>query len=428
MRSLKAKSLKSWQDARFGMFIHWGLYTIDGLDCWKFFDMGIPVDEYVRRFEPRFNPKKFDARAFARVAKGAGCKYVVMGSRHHEGYCLWNTKTTRFSSVHMTPGRDFIAEYVRAVRSAGLKVGLYYSLLDWRYKAYFDGPRKSPARWRRLVALVHEQVRELMTQYGKIDILWYDGAWPGPNWGFEPTQVERSRAWKSKKLNATAHKLQPDILINNRSCPYSGGDFATPEQEITPEHRPWELCDTMADLWGAAPQDLNRKTPRQIITRLITCVSLGGNMLLNIGPGADGSVQPWQARTMERIGAWMRKHGDAIHGCGAEWQAPFNHGLAPWKTTRKGKTLHMHLLRYPGKEFAIANIHGYHLKSARVLTTGRRLRIVHEPTRDVIKGLPQKAPDPIATVVTITTRPKTAAEKRRRAVIGLADPEKEISY
>ncbi len=387
--------------------------------------MGIPVKEYIQRFEPRFKAERFNACTWAKIAKNAGCKYVVMGARHHEGYCLWNTKTTRFSSSHMTPKRDFIAEYVKAARAAGLKVGFYYSLLDWRYKSYFDGPRIDPKAWQKLVTMVHEQVRELMTNYGKIDILWYDGAWPD-DWSYLPIDDEVAEAWQSHKLNAMVRKLQSGILINNRSYPLSGGDFGTPEQKITPEDRPWELCDTMGDLWGAASQDLNRKTPREIITRLITCVSLGGNMLLNIGPKPDGTVQQWQKRIMEKIGIWMRKHGEAIYGCRGEWKSPFNNGLAPWRTTRKGNILYLHLLRYPGPEFSIANFHDYYLKYAHVLDTGQQLKIIHEPTRDIIQGLPLRAPDPIATVVKITIRPKRTAGEKHYVRIGLEDPEKEI--
>jgi len=422
---LKARSLKSWQRDRFGMFIHWGAYSVGGLDCWKMHDLGIPVHEYVRRFARRFHPRKFDARALVRTAKSAGCRYIVMGSRHHEGYCLWNTATTRYASVHMAPKRDFIGEYVRAARGAGLKIGFYYSMLDWRYRSYFAGPRKDPEGWRKLVRLVHAQVRELMTNYGKIDILWYDGGWPALDWGYAPSEQEIAEAWQSRKLNAMVAGLQPGILINNRSYPHSGGDFGTPEQHITPEHRPWELCDTIGALWGYAPQDRNRKPVHEIVNRLITCVSLGGNMLLNIGPRPDGAVQKWQAAILARVGAWLKKHGEAIYGCGAEWSPLFNKGLAPWRTTRKGNTLYLHLLRYPGTEFGIASFHEYHLVSARILTTGAPLEIVREPTRDLIRGLPARPPDPIATVLALKIRPKTAAEKRSRAWIGLEDPEKE---
>lgn len=420
----REERIQWWQQARFGMFIHWGLYTIDGLDCWKMHDMGIPTEEYIRNYEPRFNPKKFDASALVNVAKTAGCKYVVMGTRHHEGYCLWNTKTTKFSSVSMTSKRDFIAEYVNAVREAGLKVGFYYSLLDWRYKAYWDGPRKNPTGWTKLVEYVHAQVRELMTLYGKIDILWYDGAWAArysPGWGFIPTNADLAEAWCSEELNAMVRQHQPHILFNDRS--YLPEDFGTPEQTITPEDRPWELCDTMGHLWGAASQDLNRKTPREILTRLITCVSQSGNMLLNIGPNADGSVQDWQAQIMARIGDWMNKYGEAIYGCVGEWQFPFNHGLAPWKTTRKGDMLYLHLLHYPGTTCSIGNLHDYCLESAQLLDTGRPLDITHEPTRDIITGLPAEAPDDIATVLKVKIRNKTEAEQRERTLIALDNPE-----
>lgn len=416
----QAKRIQWWQQARFGMFIHWGLYTIDGLDCLKMHDMGIPTKEYAYRFGRRFNPKKFDAKALVQVARDAGCKYVVMGTRHHEGYCLWNTKTTRFSSVCMTPKRDFITEYVQAVREAELGLGFYYSLLDWRYQAYWDGPRRNREGWQKLVDYVHAQVRELMTLYGKIDILWYDGAW-SPGWDFSPTDAELAQAWCSKQLNAMARRLQPHILINNRS--YLPEDFATPEKHITAQDRPWELCDTMGDLWGAASQDLNRKTPREIITRLITCVSQGGNMLLNIGPGADGTVQNWQASIMARMGAWMQKHGEAVYGCTGEWQSPFNNGLAPWKSTRKEDTLYLHLLRYPGQTFSIANLHDYWLESAELLDTGGWLKIIHEPTRDIINGLPRKTPDDVAVVVKIKIRPKTRAERNARRTIALDNPQ-----
>jgi len=434
MKSIKKQSLKQWQDCRFGMFIHWGGYTLTKLDCWTMHHQGIPTQEYVERFGRRFNPRKFDACGLVRTAKQAGCKYIVMGTRHHEGLCLWDTQTTRYNTVHMAAKRDFIGEYVKAARSAGLKVGFYYSLLDWRYSSYFDGPRENPTGWRKLVRFMHEQVRELMTNYGRIDILWYDGGWPGcaygekKAWGFNPSQGEVARAWRSKQLNAMVHRLQPGILINNRSFPESEGDFGTPEQRITPEHRPWELCDTMGDLWGASDRDLNRKSAREMLTRLITCVSYSGNMLLNIGPKADGTVQAWQAGNMRKIGVWMAKHRESIYGCEGMWHPPFQHGLAPWKTTRKGNTIYMHLLFYPGESFGIANMHDYYLKSATLLTTGRKLRIIHEPTRDIIEGLPAKSPDPLISVIKVAIRPKTKAEKARRGCIGIEDPEGQIDY
>jgi len=201
-------------------------------------------------------------------------------------------------------------------------------------------------------------------------------------------------------------RLQPNILINNRAGPAE--DFGTPEQSIDwieqtargPAQRPWELCDTLGDLWGAVPPDRNHKTPREIITRLVTCVSRDGNMLLNIGPKADGTVQTWQLRTLQRIGRWAHTHSEAIYGCCGEWRRPFTTGLAPWRATRKGNRLFLHLLRYPGKRpFRIANMHNYRIESARLFDTGRKLTIKRLPTADQIDGLPARSPDPIAPIV-----------------------------
>ncbi len=421
--SNEAGRIRWWQDARFGMFIHWGLYSVADLDCWIMHDVGYPIGEYTESLEPRFTADGFDARKLAALAKESGCRYVVMGTRHHEGYCLWNTKTTGFSSSVMTPKRDLIGEYVEAVRSAGLKVGFYYSMLDWRYQAYWLGPRNDPTGWNELVDYVHEQIKELVTEYGRLDILWYDGAWPvgtAPGWGFEPTREEVAAAWRSKEINDLVRAKQPGILINNRS--FLPEDFGTPEQTITPEDRPWELCDTMADLWGVSSVDHNRKSVLEMLTRLITCVSHGGNMLLNIGPNADGSIQTWQKENMERIGIWLESHGEAIYGCTGEWRRPFNGGLAPWRSTRKGDDVYLHLLRYPGESFGIATIHDLWLETAHLMDTGQTLEIVREPTRDIIQGLPSTSPDDLVAVVKLKTRKATEQEIAQRQVIGLRHP------
>jgi alpha-L-fucosidase len=411
-----------WQHDRFGMFIHWGLYTVGNLDCWAMHDLGTPVREYVERLEPRFTARRFDASRLMAVARSAGARYVVMGARHHEGYCLWNTDTTAFSSVRMTPGRDFIAEYVAAARAAGLKVGLYYSLLDWRFRAYWDGPRKDRSAWADFVDYVHAQVRELMTRYGKIDILWFDGAWAPPGlWGFQPSTADLIEAWRSASLVAMVRRLQPHIVVNNRAI--VPGDYGTPEKVLVPEARPWELCNCIGYWWGASTRDRSRRAPRDLVLELLSCVSRDGNYLLNIGPRPDGTPQPWQARVMAGLGRWVHQHAEAVYGCGGEWQVPWNEGLAPWVTTRRGQTLYVHLPRYPGSSFGIANLHNYHLRAATLLDTGRRLRIRHEPTRDVLSGLPPHTPDPIAAVVKIAIRPKTKAEMARRALLGVVEPE-----
>ena len=410
----RAERMRWWHDARFGMFIHWGLYSAGGLDCWIMHDMGIAADEYARRLVPRFTAANYDPDQWMAVAKSAGCRYVILTARHHDGYCLWDTDTTDHSAPRTTPRRDLIGEFVRAARKAKLRVGMYYSLLDWRYPAYIAGPRKDRKGWRELVDYVHAQVRELMTRYGRIDILWYDGAWrdQAGRWGYKPTHAQLAKAWRSKELNAMVRRLQPRIIINDRS--FVEEDYGTPEQAVDwieqvqrgKSSRPWELCDTIGDLWGDAPPDLNRKTPREAIHRLITCASRDGNFLLNIGPKADGGVRPWQRRFMARIGEWVLAHGQAIYGCGGEWNRPFSTGLAPWRATRKGNNLYLHLLRYPGtRPFSIARMHPYRITSARLLDTNQRLTIAREADCDRILGLPARSPDPIAPVIQLRLSP-----------------------
>lgn len=405
------KRIRWWLRARFGMFIHWGLYSGGEMDCWMMHDMGVPPREYAERLLPRFTASRFDPDAWMRVAKSAGCKYVVMGARHHEGYCLWDTATTPFNAVATTPGRDLVALYVKAARRAGLRVGLYYSLFDWRDQAYWLGPRRDPEGWDRMVDCTHAQVRELLSGYGRIDILWFDGAWPdlSGRWGFDPTDEDMAAAWRSRELCRMARRLQPSILVNDRTG--IAGDFGTPEQSVDwidatlkgESSRPWELCDTLGDLWGHAPVDRNRKTVREVLLRLVTCVSRDGNMLLNVGPRADGSIAAWQQTMMQRIGDWVGRHAASIYGCEGEWHRPFTTGLAPWRVTRKGGKLYLHLFRYPGtRPLAVARHHPYRVVRARLLDTGQPLQLEREPSRDILHGLPARAPDAIAPVVELT--------------------------
>lgn len=348
MKKNKEDTLKRWQSARFGLFVHWGLYSAGRLDCWRMYDMGEPIDEYIHNLEPKFNGQHFNPNELVQLALQAGCRYMVMGARHHEGYCLWNTGTTKFSSVRMTPGRDFIAEFVKAARKAGLLVGIYYSLLDWRHKAYWHGPRQNPKKWKRFVDYIHRQVEELVTQYGRIDILWFDGAWRSEaagkisnTWGWDstPTREEYIKAWRSKELNAMIRRHQPSILINNRS--HLPGDFGTPEKIIAHENRLWELCDTIGYYWGYSPVDKDRKSVRHLVQRLVYCIAHNGNLLLNVRLKPNGTVVDWQMTRLLGVGKWLKRHQKSIYGCTGEKCNPFNNDLAPWSTTRRDNTLYM---------------------------------------------------------------------------------------
>src|SRR5437870_2787265 len=224
---------KWWHAAKFGMFIHWGLYSVYGHHEWAMEEEGIPVAEY-EQLAKQFKPKPQAARAWAKLAKQAGQKYMVMTSKHHEGFCNFDTKLTNYCAPKQGPGRDLVAEYVEAARAEGLRFGFYYSLMDWHHP---DGARckTDEAARKRFVAYIHGQVRELMTNYGKVDVLWYDVAWPLD-----------AKGWESVEMNQMVRKLQPDIIINNRSKITE--DFDTPEQRIeAQQNRPSESCMTLND-------------------------------------------------------------------------------------------------------------------------------------------------------------------------------------
>jgi len=274
------KRTKWFREAKLGIFVHWGIYSLPARGEWVMLTERIPGDEYVQ-LARRFNPKRFDAQEWVSIAKEAGMKYMVLTTRHHDGFCLFDSKVSDFTSVKTAAG----AEYVKACRRAKLKVGLYYSLGDWK----FGFPKVSDSREgaRAMVEQAHIQVRELMSQYGKIDILWYDGGWVYPSRPDDGPE-EQIKFWQSKKLNSMVRKLQPHILINNRSG--LSEDFDTPEQHSTPSGpgRIWETCMTMNDSWGYSAGDHTWKSSTQLIHELTDIVSKGGNYLLNIGPKAAG--------------------------------------------------------------------------------------------------------------------------------------------
>src|ERR1700754_1650584 len=297
----RARRMKWWHEAKFGMFIHWGLYSTIGKHEWVMENEGIPAAEY-EPYADKFKPKPNAARDWARLAHRAGMKYMVMTTKHHEGFCLFDSKLTSYCATKRGPGRDLVREYVEAARAEGLRFGFYYSLMDWHHP---DGAKcaTDEAARRRFVDYTHGLVRELMTNYGKIDVLWYDVSWPLD-----------ARGWESEKLNQMVFALQPDIIVNNRNR--LAGDFSTPEQTVKGEEggRAWESCMTLNDSWGYQRADDNWKTPRTVIRNLITCARDGGNYLLNIGPEPDGSIPPESVRILAQAGVWMKTGGATIYG------------------------------------------------------------------------------------------------------------------
>ena len=349
--ALLPEDMQWWRDAKFGMFLHWGVYAIPGRGEWVMFVEDMDVDEY-RKLADRFDPKGFDARAWAEAAKDAGMRYMVLTARHHDGFCLFDSKASDFTSVKTAAERDFVAEYCEACREAGLRVGIYYSPMDWRFPGYFF-----PRRYRSSAEAMKEQcwtqVLELMSDYGRIDILWYDGAWLALGGiGFDcatrawhstqDVDTNGSWLWQPEKLNAMVRELQPKIVINPRSG--WRGDFDTREGFVgdMQTDRSWEQCDTLTGTWGHIPGAPMRSL-RNCIQLLIAAVVRDGNLLLNVGPTPEGTIEPRQVRRLAQVGEWLEHYGESVYDTRG---GPFVAG--PWGgATCRGNKVYLHILDWP---------------------------------------------------------------------------------
>jgi len=397
MAETRARRMAWWHEAKFGMFIHWGLYSVIGQHEWAKEVEGVPIPQY-EILARHFTPKPNAAREWARLAKRAGQKYMVMTTKHHEGFCHWDSKLTDYCAPKQGPGRDLVREFVDAARGEGLRVGFYYSLMDWHHPDGATCKTDEEAR-KRFVEYTHGLIRELLTNYGKIDILWYDVDWP-----------LNAQQWESERMNEMVFELQPDIIVNNRNG--VDGDFSTPEQNIqaAPEGRAWETCMTLNDSWGYNRGDDSRKTPKTILGNLAECARGGGNYLLNIGPKPDGSVPVESVSVLETVGAWLDTNGKAIYGA--------ERGSFSWNSnagyTRRGNTLYIHQQYWPGKTPAAEWLSYYQpgaviaigglkqkVKSARLLRTGENVAFTQDELSFRLTGLAVQAPDSPVTVVEV---------------------------
>ena len=376
--------IKWWQDARFGMFIHWGVYSTEGRGEWIMYQEHIPYPEY-RNLAGNFQPKTYDPAKWVALAKEAGMKYVVLTTRHHDGYCLFDSKVSDFTTVKVGPGRDLVAEFATACHKAGMKMGFYYSLTDWHFPGILpQGYPRSPEIMNPMVQQAHDQVKELLSNYGKVDILWFDGMTPGD-----------TTTWRSGELIRMARKLQPDILINDRAG--TSGDFVTPENVVAANNKPWESCYAMNRTWGYAPNDLNYKPVAELIRLLTSCASQGGNFLLNVSPDANGEIPKQQAESLQEIGKWMKVHGVTVYQAGPSPIVVANLGFQ----CRVGDKVYLLIQRWPGSVLPFAWC-GSVVKSARILTTGQPLQIEQKEDRVWLRGLPVNPPDPYMNVVELS--------------------------
>ncbi len=361
-REAYERRVEWFTQARFGMFIHFGLYSIPARGEWVRSEEFIPKEDYDPLIH-EFNPTHCDMRQWMRAIRDAGAQYVVFTAKHHDGFCLYDSAYTDFKSTNSPAGRDFVREFLDAARDCGLRAGLYFSIIDWRHPDFpHYGDRQHPMRndpaysnenrdFNRYLDYFHAQVREVCSNYGKLDLLWFDFSYDGL----------RGEAWRATELMEMVRSLQPDVVINNRlevsgegygslaACsptPYHG-DFITPEKMIPPhglvdaEGRPlvWESCVTMNDHWGYCATDNFYKPAPMLIKQLVECVSKGGNMILNIGPDATGRIPQRSLEIMAEMGRWLERNGASIYGCGPAGMEKPEYG----RITRRGDTLYYHL-------------------------------------------------------------------------------------
>ena len=352
----KDARLAAWREARFGLFIHWGLYSILGRGEWVQWNEQIPVDEYAK-LAAQFHPANFDANAWVAVAKSAGMKYMVLTTRHHDGFALFDDPGNDFTSVQTAARRDFVADYVKAARNGGMLVGLYYSPLDWRFPGFFF-PDLQLQNAETMRDQYHRQMRELLSNYGKIDILFFDGGeqnwlgfggqWgPAAQWQKRPAgQAYQGRFnWQSDQVYAMLRKLQPDVVINGRAD--MPEDFHSREGDsalgnFDADH-PWELCTTLAGgAWGWKT-NAAIKPLRDCILLLVKAAGRDGNFILNVGPRPDGLIDPPQAQRLKEIGDWLVKFGNSIYGTRGGPFLPGAYGVS----TYRDKRVYVHVLNWP---------------------------------------------------------------------------------
>lgn len=351
---------------RFGLFVHWGLYSLGARHEWLMNRERIQVADY-ERYTQYFEPDLFDPVEWARQAERAGMKYVVLTTKHHEGFCLWDSKLTDYTVMNTPYGRDVVRQFVDAIRAAGLKVGLYYSLLDWHHPDFLvDGihPRRDDADvatqnegrdLARYPEYLHGQVRELLTGYGQIDYLFYDYSYDNRQiWGGKGAD-----AWGSEELLALTRELQPGILVNDRLA--IPADFVTPEQyqpsapmQVEGVRVPWEACQTLNGSWGYYRDNRDDKSVDQLIRMLVDGVSKGGNLLLNVGPTGRGNFDPKATATLEGLGAWMDLHARSIYGAGASNFTP----PTDVRYTQHGNRLYAHLFAWPFEHLHLPGLAG----------------------------------------------------------------------
>jgi len=370
---------------RFGLFIHWGIYSVAGRHEWVKNRERITDEEYQKHFD-HFDPDLYDPAVWAREAKNAGMKYFVVTSKHHDGFCLWDSKLTDYKAPNTPAGRDLLKPMVEAFRAEGLKVGFYHSLIDWHHPEFpidRHHPMRDNAEYyesqkhrdvRKYAEYLHGQTRELLTQFGKIDVMWFDFSYPGRGTGLAGGKGRDD--WQSEKLVKMVRELQPHVILNDRLDLPESADIRTPEQyqpagwlQVDGKPVVWEACQTLNISWGYDRDALHWKSADMLVRMLIDAVSKGGNLLLNVGPTGRGEFEPKAIERLRAIGEWMRQHSRSIYGCTASDFSP----PPDCRYTQNGNRLYLHLFAWPYKHVHLEGLAGK-VEYAQLLNDGSEIK------------------------------------------------------
>ena len=380
--------------ARYGFFVHYGLYSLLERGEWALNREQMPLAEY-RRLMGRFRAEQFNADAICDLALRAGMRYIVITTMHHDGFRLYDSKLSNFNARRSAAGRDLIAEIVAAARIRGLRIGLYHSLNNWYDQPDAVAALEDKKAYETFIKATFARIRELVERYKPFDVMWYDGWWPF-----------NAEGWRGQEMNAMVRSMMPDVIFNGRNG--LPGDFATPEGHMGAPRpwRPWEACMTMNNSWGFHVGDHGWKTPGQVVD-LLACAAQGnGNLLFNIGPRGDGSIPEESVKTLEAVGAWLKRCGEAIFDTDLftfDLQTRGDH-RGDWTfqgpLTAKGDTLYQLIRKWPGQELVIAGLE-CKVKTATLLDTGTPLTYQQEGDKVVVR-LPAEPPKSICPVLKLS--------------------------
>ncbi len=350
--SLQRAKMEWFKDAKLGIFIHWGIYAVNGIaESWSFYNGRISYEDYLKQLDG-FTASKYDPNYWAKLIKESGAKYSVITSRHHDGFALWDTKFGKLNAVkNATVKKDVLTPFVNALRNNDIKVGIYYSLSDWSNDDYTNFTRDKirykisdePSRWNKYLNYFQGQLHELADKYNP-DLWWFDGDWE-----------HSAEEWQADKVRSMLLEKNPNVIINSRL--QGRGDYETPEQGppvLPPKAKYWELCYTMNDSWGYQQNDTNYKTPKQLLDVFVDCISQGGNLLLDIGPKADGTIPAEQINILKEFGKWTDKNKEAIYG--TRRGIPYDYYHGPSALSKDRKTLYLFVKGDPKGEILLKGI------------------------------------------------------------------------